>query len=142
MDKTDSLVRQITRTIPKIIASEQSPLIIGEAAEVFTLTQTLVLITLADKGELAMAELASHLKVSAPTMTGVVDRLEKRAIVARKSSLEDRRKVSVALGQKGEEVVAQVVSAIKGRWQAIVSTLTDDEKEQLAAILKKIEGAL
>lgn len=142
MDRTEALVAQIARTIPKIIGSSQSPLVVGEEGESYTLTQTFVIAALGESGAMSMTDLASKLKVSPPTMTGVVDRLEKRGIVKREHSIVDRRSVMVALDEKGEAAFGAIIVAMVAKWRSLAFLLNDEEQAHLISILRKFEEAL
>lgn len=83
-----------------------------------------------------IGELAGHLQVREPTVTGTVDRLEKEGLVDRRRSETDRRVVTVSLTPAGAAVVAELLPRIAGRTSAFVTALGGpDEVRALASRL-------
>ena len=139
MDATEALVNQIARTMPKVMSCAQSPLLLGDRAEFFTFSQAVVIIALSQRECLSVSEIAANLGVSVPTASGVVDRLERRHLVERRHGVADRRSVNVHLAPAGKQLVEDIGASMRQRWRSLVIHLSDEEKEQFAAILKKIE---
>ena len=74
-------------------------------------------------GPVTSTELSRETLLPAPSLVGILDRLEKRALVARIRSEDDRRKVFVTATQAGrrlQETVMPAVEAIHARLQASV----------------------
>jgi DNA-binding MarR family transcriptional regulator len=85
-----------------------------------------------------MSELSRMLLVSNGNATAVVDRLEGEGLVLRTPSAVDRRTVHVALtadGTKAFEVMAEGHEAAVAK---LFAGLTDEELDQMTAILKRI----
>jgi DNA-binding MarR family transcriptional regulator len=72
-----------------------------------TLVQLCVLRKLA-RGDRALGELGSELSLSPTSITRLIDRLEERGLVARKRSLDDRRRVDAVLLSAGRDLVGAV----------------------------------
>lgn len=70
-----------------------------------------------------IGELAGHLQVREPTVTGTVDRLEREDLVRRTRSEADRRVVTVSLTPAGAAVVAELLPRIAGRTAGFVTAL-------------------
>src|SRR5262245_50525886 len=60
---------------------------------------------------MAMSELAEQLFCDASNVTGIVDRLEARGLVERRS-VDDRRVKALAVTLKGEELRAQMIARL------------------------------
>jgi MarR family transcriptional regulator, organic hydroperoxide resistance regulator len=71
--------------------------------------------TLSRRGPLATSELAAALAVQPSTLSVLMDRLEKRGLVRRLRSREDRRFVEIALTPKGAELAARAPEPAQGR---------------------------
>jgi DNA-binding MarR family transcriptional regulator len=69
----------------------------------FTVSQSYCLRILYFRGARAMGELATELGVSVSTMTGIIDQLEAKALVARVDHPRDRRSLHVTLTAKGRK---------------------------------------
>ena len=65
-----------------------------------------VLILLEGTGPLPMSRLAEALDISVASMTGVVDRMEARGLVARRRDAEDRRVILVEPAEGGRRLFA------------------------------------
>ncbi len=111
-----------------------------------TFQQMKVLYILKQKGPLKMSVLSRELHVSMPTITGIISRLAERgdspALVARVSSVEDRRQVWAHLTGAGREVTEHLDSLNTRLLGNALAQLTDGEMEDSRAGLRHILQAL
>jgi DNA-binding MarR family transcriptional regulator len=85
---------------------------------------------------LSLRELAAEERVSAPAVSGIVDRLEKAGLIERVRDADDRRRVGLTLTDEGERLLKRV-RARRTTWLAErLKGLDDDE---LAAVEAAIE---
>jgi DNA-binding MarR family transcriptional regulator len=85
---------------------------------------------------MSLRELAAEERISAPALSGYVDRLEKADLLARVRDESDRRRVGLALTVEGERLLRRV-RARRTTWLADrLRGLDDDE---LAAVEAAIE---
>jgi DNA-binding MarR family transcriptional regulator len=85
---------------------------------------------------MSLRELAAEERISAPALSGYVDRLEKAGVLARVRDENDRRRVGLALTDEGERLLRRV-RARRTTWLADrLRGLDDDE---LAAVEAAIE---
>ena len=85
---------------------------------------------------MSLRELAAEERISAPALSGHVDRLEKAGLLARVRDESDRRRVGLALTDEGERLLRRV-RARRTTWLADrLRGLDDDE---LAAVEAAIE---
>ena len=85
---------------------------------------------------MSLRELAAEERISAPALSGYVDRLEKAGLLARVRDESDRRRVGLALTDEGERLLRRV-RARRTTWLADrLRGLDDDE---LAAVEAAIE---
>lgn len=75
------------------------------------------------------------------TIGGVVDRLEKRGLVARRASPSDRRVRLVELTADGERLLADVLPRVMQAQRRILAPLPADERERFVAALSKLVEA-
>ena len=96
-----------------------------------TPTQWTVLMCLWDKDGLSFTELGKRLSFDHPTITGVVDRMEREKLVKRKRHHLDRRVVNVLLTQKGKDL--EVLTADAGRHVDTIATngLSGEQVEKM-----------
>lgn len=83
----------------------------GWLAHELTFSQVRVLFLLRDQGPVTMSQLASVLGVTAATASGVVDRIERHELVARRHRADDRRVVECALTEEGERLLREMAGA-------------------------------
>ncbi|VVE89274.1 MarR family winged helix-turn-helix transcriptional regulator [Pandoraea bronchicola] len=91
---------------------------------------------------LAPNTLAEKAGVTRATVTGLLDGLEREALIARHADANDRRALRVRLTRKGKRIAKTVVEQ-HGRWIAsLFGNLGSTERTQLAALLNKVAGNL
>ena len=76
-----------------------------------TCSQFDVIVTLGDTDGMTCKELSEKTLVTKGTLTGVLDRLEKKGLIARVPSREDRRSIFIRLTPKGDALFRKVFSA-------------------------------
>jgi DNA-binding MarR family transcriptional regulator len=84
-----------------------------------------------------MRRLATLLACDASNVTGLVDRLESRGLVARQASPQDRRVKVIALTATGARLRAQLLQHVTAR-PLPLSALTPDERRTLVRILERL----
>jgi DNA-binding MarR family transcriptional regulator len=108
------------------------------AKDDLTLQQFSVLRVLAHVGPVPMSRLSKELRVTPPNITGVVDRLERKELVKRTSSAEDRRRKEIQLTAKGESLCEKVRRGYSESLQESLDALTPEEQDILAKLLRKL----
>lgn len=88
---------------------------------------------------LSLSELATGAGVSNATMSGVVDRLEKRDLLRRVTSSEDRRSQSVSITKSGRKLLERLLPGHYQTINTVLQGLTVAEKRLLIGLLNKIK---
>ncbi|MFX0070170.1 MAG: MarR family winged helix-turn-helix transcriptional regulator [Candidatus Hermodarchaeota archaeon] len=104
-----------------------------------TVPQYCVLRHLGMLGGLQLKDLASKCHISRPTMTGVIDTMEKNKVVARVNNPEDRRSILVILTKKGKEIYSQIPKQEKIA-KTCCFALKSNEIEQMNILLEKFDN--
>lgn len=128
------LMRDINHDIRKNIRDSLSE-------EEVTGVQMFVVKILHHHGALRITELSKKLSLSNSTVSGVVDRLEKKGIVVRTRSDEDRRVVMVDLEDTWKENSKSFVNEIKSYWDILLTQATESELDEIyhgLSILKNV----
>ena len=88
-----------------------------EVSKKFGITgpQLWALKTLSTEGSLSVGDLSKKMYLHPSTVTGVVDRLEKKGYVVRDRGQKDRRVVKVQLTLKGRRLVKKAPNPIQGK---------------------------
>jgi DNA-binding MarR family transcriptional regulator len=98
-------------------------------------TQISVLRTLRDEGPARISDLAAAERVAQPSMTTLVNRLERQGLVERTTDPADLRAVPVSITAGGREALGTAVAEIEARLAAQLSLLSGDDRAALAAVL-------
>jgi DNA-binding MarR family transcriptional regulator len=102
-----------------------------------SLTQLRVLAILRDR-HVRVSELADYLGLDKSTVSGLVDRAEKRGLLHRARSPLDGRAVDVLLTAGGAELVGRGAAEIATSLSPMISALTPAEARRLATLLERM----
>ena len=105
---------------------------------VLTLSQYGLLEGLAHRRAARVQELAAEAGVAASTATRILDALERRGIVRRTRSSQDRRAVSVSLTRLGEQALQAQEEWLRGRERAFYASLPPAEQELAPDLLLRL----
>lgn len=83
-----------------------------------------------------MSDISKHFNVSKPAATQSVERLEKKGLVYRTTSPDDRRVVLVKLTSEGEKYYEETKTGIISVFESIVAKMGDDG-EAFASLMEK-----
>jgi MarR family transcriptional regulator, lower aerobic nicotinate degradation pathway regulator len=111
----------------------QGALAEATAGHDLSIIQTRLLGILRDR-EPTMNELGGYLGLDKSSITGLVDRAERRGLVRRTASARDRRAVQVSITDAGRHLGEQVALKFEQRMAAITSRLTNAERARLATL--------
>ncbi|MFQ5869331.1 MAG: MarR family winged helix-turn-helix transcriptional regulator [Candidatus Zixiibacteriota bacterium] len=103
-----------------------------------TSTQYIVLQCLWDEDGLPLSELGHRLYFDNPTITGIVDRMEKVSLVARSRDTSDRRVVRIYLAKEGKRLKASLPKIAEEINDTAVAGWSKSEIEQFIASLDSI----
>lgn len=108
------------------------------AAAGLTATQFGVLEALHHLGPLCQRDIGRKILKSSGNITTVVDNLEKRDLVRRQPSREDRRFVAVHLTEKGKGLIEKVFPRHTAAIAEELGTLSAEEQAELGRLLRKL----
>ncbi len=96
-----------------------------------------VLVTLHD-GPMHVTDLAQIVLEKQPTMSKIIDRMEKLDLVQRKPGLADRRSTLVSITEEGMRVVKPLLTLAKQHEHDVLAPLGDKNAKVLVEVLKKL----
>jgi DNA-binding MarR family transcriptional regulator len=102
-----------------------------------SLTQLRVLAILRDRRG-RMSDLADHLGLDKSTITGLVDRAEKRGLLQRTPNADDGRAVDVFLSSEGARLAEIGAIEIAQALSPMTERLTKSETRRLTALLEDV----
>jgi DNA-binding MarR family transcriptional regulator len=93
------------------------------------------ILTLYEYGPLPLSKIANHIMVKSPTVTGVVDRLEKKGLAERMRNSADRRVITIQLTEAGKKLAKNAPPPIQ---QKILDGLKQTEKNTKEQIVNSL----
>jgi DNA-binding MarR family transcriptional regulator len=103
-------------------------------------TAASVLATLRSDGPRWVTTLAEHEQVAQPSMSVLLQRLERRGLVLRSEDPSDRRACRVAITPEGEEVLRRRAEARAAWLRARLVGLSEEERRTVARTLELLEN--
>jgi DNA-binding MarR family transcriptional regulator len=91
---------------------------------------------------LRLTDLSERLLIRPPSVTGVVDRLERAGLVERHGSPTDLRAKRAALTARGRQLVERVFSFHGEQMERVLGGLTGAEQSELQALLRRLNRHL
>lgn len=85
-----------------------------------------------------MSALADATQQSAASLTGVIDRLLEKQLVARTRHNRDRRQVMVVLTSRGDDLIAAIQAARTTQMQAALTDLSRQDIDMLLSLLDRV----
>ncbi len=110
--------------------------------ESLTLSQYALLQALAGRETARVQELATEAGVTPSTATRILDALERRSIVSRTRSAEDRRAVIVTLTELGRDALNGQHAWLRGRQLAFYDGLPATERELAPDLLVRLAALI
>jgi DNA-binding MarR family transcriptional regulator len=128
-DLIDALVRTafFTTAVLSRIAAEHD----------LSLTQLRVLAILRDR-QGSMSDLATYLGLDKSSISGLIDRAEKRGLVQRSPNPLDGRGIDVALTAEGSQLAEQGAGLVAEALSPLIGTLSLHEARRLSALLERM----
>lgn len=109
-----------------------------------TTSQSRVLFFIHFRGEdkTSMKDIEEHMKVTHPTVIGIVKRLEEKGFVTTASDPEDRRVKLVAITQKTTKMMKKLDQGRRKMDEKLLKGFTEQETKELRRMLSMIEDNL
>ncbi len=127
------LIRRAHQTSMAIFAEELG------SYEVTSL-QFAILQALVDEPGSDQISIAQRVALDAATSGSVILRLEERGWLRREASPTDKRRKLLWLTPEGEKQAMDMKKPARKVQQRLLTALTDDEREQLVSLLKRVSG--
>jgi len=123
-------------------ASQSGTRYLADILSAFPVTpkQGLILIFLLEEDAVTSARLGKRVGLDSATLTGIIDRLEKMALVQRRKNPSDRRAIRICLSDRGVQVAKEIYTETKTASQAFLSDLSDIEKKILRSLLRRVHA--
>jgi DNA-binding MarR family transcriptional regulator len=103
-----------------------------------TVTQLRLLFYLNECEGIGNAELADRLMVTRPSISALLERLERGAFIRREISPDDRRGICIWLEPRGRQAVAQMTVEMRAYGIGLLESLDDREVRDLTLALDRL----
>ncbi|MCI2417818.1 MarR family transcriptional regulator [Saccharopolyspora sp. K220] len=111
----------------------------ADVARSYELTpQQAQLLCLLTDGPVGMAELGRLLHLEKSSLTGLVDRAERRGLVVRARDLRDRRACRIELTDHGAQLAVQAHQGVTDRLDKATADLPTAERNLLTSVIARI----
>ncbi len=100
--------------------------------------QLLILQEIAGAGEITASELAKAISLSQATVTGILERLEKRNLIARRRSNSDRRRVKVSVTPNGRQLLGAAPPLMQESFLEEFDRLQNWEQHMILSTLQRL----
>ena len=97
-----------------------------------------ILVCLYKNGKMTMKDIANSIHRTKPTVTVLVDKLEKLGYIKREASDEDNRFTNIVLTQKGEDFKVIFEKISKDLNKILYQNLSLEESELIEKLLRKV----
>ena len=87
---------------------------------------------------ISQQDLSTRLGIHPSRLVAILDELESRGLLERKPNAEDRRQYALYLTAKGKDTFARIGQIARQHQDALCVSLTEEEREKLAELLRKI----
>lgn len=93
-------------------------------------------------GVVSASEVARAMQLSQPTMTGILERLERRKLITRTRSGTDRRTVDIGITDEGRRLLATAPPLLQERFSTALARLQPWEQTMILATLQRIAAMM
>lgn len=98
-----------------------------------------IIATLGNTPGMSYKELGDKTLITKGTLTGVIERLEQKGLVARERSCEDKRSFFVRLTPEGQAKFDQVFPVVVAQGKQLFATFSDADFDAMDASLRKLK---
>jgi len=107
-----------------------------------TYNQYKTLLTVADRGECSLGDLARELGVAMSSASQMVDRLVGEGLIERNLDESNRRQVVIRLTENGEALIARLRQGIIDGYRRVLAKMSEEEQEELVLSFETIARLL
>ena len=93
-------------------------------------------------GPTSATTIARAVHLSLPTVTGILGRLEGRALIGRARDREDRRSMTISITATGEETLARAPSLLQNQFRDELARLEEWEQHMMLSNLQRIASIM
>ena len=103
-----------------------------------TKNEILILWLLYQSKEVNMTQIAEYIHAPLNTASGIISRMEKRELVSRQRNQEDKRVVTITLGNKGEAQIKSIIKEVVFYGSKIMQSFSQEEMQLFTRMMDRI----
>ena len=130
----------IRRSVAKESSAETKQKLRGLTLNQHTAVDKIMQLTQTSPKGVALRDFAKVMRSSPSSASVMVDSLVNRGLLERSQNPTDRRTVCIRLSEKGKKLVTEGHDQVEARIASMLETLTDEERDQLAKIMAKLNA--
>jgi DNA-binding MarR family transcriptional regulator len=100
-----------------------------------TMPQLRVMYLARENGSATVGAIAAQMRVTAPTISGLTDRLVRQGLIERREDPDDRRLVRICLTDEGRAVLEEIDVAARAHMREVLSRLSETQVRDLVRAL-------
>jgi len=101
-----------------------------------------VIVLLDEEQTLQVAEIGKKLQIAKAQMTQVMDKLSELGLIEREINPADRRAINVSLSPRGKTVLEANKERLRNAVKETMSSISDEDLEELSASLRKVQNIM
>ena len=91
-----------------------------------------------EKRDMKVSEISKQLNITSPSVTQIINKLEKDDIILRNIDPSDRRAVKIRLTDKGIRVVSEAKAILSTTFVGLIEYLGEEDSHLLSVLLTKV----
>ncbi|PID39245.1 MAG: MarR family transcriptional regulator [Proteobacteria bacterium] len=100
--------------------------------------QLVILHEISGTGEITAGEIAQAVSLSQATVTGILERMEKRGLLTRRRNEHDKRRVMVKITATGKQILENAPPLMQEAFVETFSSLPDWEQNMIVSALQRL----
>ena len=142
LDGVDELSSRVFRALLTALRLHKQQMMRALATRGIHPGQAFCLRVLAERDGITQRDLADTLHLARPTVTKMVQALERSGAVERRPDPDDQRLTRVYLTGGGRELAAEMNGVAAGYINATIGTLPEDDRRELARLLEELGASI
>lgn len=138
----DTLVEKISSGLHALASYRMRALCDQPVLREISLPQLHVLVTLQENGPMMVSELAQLFRISPPSASSLVDRMEEHGLVQRLRDVDDRRVVHVEISDYGRGVVEDAIGMKRDHIHRLLAVMSERELRDVHRGIEAVRAAL
>ncbi len=128
----DVNAKEILKTIFELVLSFSKQIVFNADAENLSSVELYVLMYLAFRGSKKMSEIASEFSMTKSNTTFLIDSLQKKHLVERRKSQDDRRVIVVELTKEGHKLCQSIIEQLSSLINLVVKSIPPKDLEVIS----------